>query len=102
MAHEFTEAEVFGIDPNEFMSMSFKDRLRITKAAGSLAVRFVDQTFDNGEADWIVIGDVPPRVIASGGYGEDPSDEELTQIGADNSVTPYFFSRPEWISPSSD
>lgn len=90
--------EVFGVSPERFNAMSDEERLRLTKIAAGIALDVVDQAFEETSADWVVVGQVPPRVLLSGDRSEPLDDDMIDQLAAEHGVVPFAFTHPENIT----
>lgn len=86
---------VFGVTPRQYGEMTDDHRAELTMKAAAIAIDLVDRTFDGSNADWIVVGGVPPRVIFWGRNSEDLDDELLDELGARYGTVPFAYSRPE-------
>lgn len=86
---------VFDISLPKYTEMDVDERLDITRKAGELADEFVDSVFENSQADWILIGGMPPKVVFWGTYRDRITDKEIDSIASNTGAVPFLFSRPE-------
>ena len=90
-------SKIFQVSPKLFHQMDSDSKLDLTKRAGLVVQELVDWEFENSDADWIVVGGVPPRVLYWGAEKEILTDKDMDNLATAYDAIPYYFSQPEYL-----
>ena len=90
-------AEVFGVSPGKYDSMSAEARLKLAQHASELVRELVEWNFDNSNASWLLVGGLPPRVLLWGRHQDKLTDADIDNVAVDYGVVPFYYARPQNI-----